>query len=211
MASCLHQEYCMSRSLIAALLMTLVSITAGSVTALAQSVDRPTVVVRTDLGDITIELRPDAAPRTVENFLRYVDSGFYDGTLFHRVVKEFVIQGGGLLPDMSEKEPRFPPIPNEAANGLKNVRGAVAMARHPAPHSATAEFFINTEDNPPLDHSGESSSRAWGYAVFGRVVDGMPVVDDIRHRAVEDQPPYHHVPVEPVVIRSIQRISGANR
>lgn len=167
--------------------------------------DRPRVVLETSVGDIRIELRPDAAPETVENFLRYVDAGFYDGLIFHRVVRDFLIQTGSVRPDLSQQDPLFEPIANEADNGLKNRRGAVAMARYLNPDSATSEFFINTVDNPPLDHTGTSSSRAWGYAVFGQVVDGMPVVDRIRMLETRPHEPFQHVPVEPVIINRIRR------
>ena len=138
----------------------------------------PRVRLDTTMGVVVLELTPRAAPRTVENFLQYVKDGFYDGTLFHRVIKGFMIQGGGLTESMARK-PTRPPVVNEADNGLKNRRGSIAMARTGDPHSATAQFFINTADNPSLDFRGKSV-RGWGYCVFGRVVQGMDVVAAIE-------------------------------
>jgi len=138
----------------------------------------PQVKLETSLGDIIIELNADKAPNTVENFLTYVNDGFYNGTVFHRVIKDFMIQGGGFTEDFKQKSPNAP-IKNEANNGLSNVRGSVAMARTGDPHSATAQFFINTVDNNFLDFRGEQGA-AWGYAVFAEVVEGMDVLDAIR-------------------------------
>lgn len=138
----------------------------------------PQVKLETSLGDIIIELNADKAPNTVENFLTYVNDGFYNGTVFHRVIKDFMIQGGGFTEEFKQKSPNAP-IKNEAKNGLSNVRGSVAMARTGDPHSATAQFFINTVDNNFLDFRGEQGA-AWGYAVFGEVVEGIDVVDAIR-------------------------------
>ena len=188
--------------------LILVSLLSGLVPAAAQTdTNRPQVLVDTSLGEIRIELRPEAAPETVENFLRYVDADFYDGLIFHRVVRDFLIQAGSIRPDLSQKEPLYEPIANEADNGLQNQRGAVAMARYLNPDSATSEFFINTVDNPTLNHTGTSSSRTWGYAVFGQVVDGMEVVDRIRMQPTAVQEPFQYVPVEPVMINSIHRVS----
>ena len=156
----------------------------------------PVVVITTSLGDITVELDPAKAPLSVENFLAYVKAGHYDGTIFHRVIKGFMIQGGGMTPDMREK-PTRPPIKNEAANGLKNERGTITMARTNQVDSATSQFFINTgTNNGFLDHK----VRDYGYAVFGKVVGGMNVVDKIE--GVKTQP--GDVPVEPVIIKSIR-------
>ncbi len=160
------------------------------------------VLMRTNLGDIEITLYPEKAPKTVANFLRYVDDGFYDGTLFHRVVPGFVIQGGGYTTRM-EKKPTREPVENEARNGLKNRRGTIAMARTSDPHSATAQFFINLKDNPSLDHP---SFDGWGYAVFGRVTRGMAVVDAIAAVPTTSRDGMKNVPVEPVVIQSVSRI-----
>ena len=173
--------------------------TAGTLGASAQ--DNPVVVMETTLGSITIELRPDAAPITVENFLQYANDGFFAGTVFHRVIPNFMIQGGGLLPDLSEKSTRAP-IRNEADNGLSNARGTISMARTSVVDSATAQFFINTVDNGGLDHRG-TAPRDYGYAVFGRVTAGMDVVDAIAGVTTGRQGPHGDVPVEPVVINSV--------
>jgi peptidyl-prolyl cis-trans isomerase A (cyclophilin A) len=154
---------------------------------------KPVVVLTTSLGDITLELDPQKAPITVENFLAYVDSGFYDGTVFHRVIPNFMIQGGGLTPTGAQKPTRAS-IKNEAENGLKNESGTIAMARTSVPDSATAQFFINLKDNDFLNHG----ARDFGYAVFGHVTHGMDVVKKIG--AVPTGP--NDVPVEPVVIKS---------
>jgi len=144
--------------------------------ALAES-PNPRVRVDTNHGVIVLELFPGKAPKTVENFLAYVREGFYDGTIFHRVIQGFMIQGGGMTPEMKRK-PTKAPIMNEADNGLQNLRGTIAMARTPDPHSASSQFFINTVDNPFLNHKGKNP-EGWGYCVFGRVVEGMEVVDTI--------------------------------
>jgi len=171
-----------------------------------QEAGNPQVTLHTNRGDITLELYPQEAPKTVENFLQYVKDGFYDGTVFHRVISHFMIQGGGMLVVNDDNgmqllpKPTRDPIVNEADNGLKNTRGTVAMARTNNVDSATSQFFINVEINSSLDHTGKDDSRAWGYAVFGRVIDGMDVVDDIRF--VETGP--QDVPVEAVVIESVE-------
>ena len=189
----------MSFRTLAGILGTVGIMTSGTLGASAQ--DNPAVVLETTLGSITIELLPDAAPGTVENFLQYAADGFFDGTVFHRVIPGFMIQGGGLQADLSEKATR-PPIRNEADNGLSNTRGTVAMARTSVVDSATAQFFINTVDNGrSLDHRG-TSPRDYGYAVFGRVTAGMDVVDAISGVATGRQGPHQNVPVEPVVIDS---------
>lgn len=160
----------------------------------------PTVLLETSSGDILIELFADKAPKTVENFLRYVNEDFYKGTIFHRVIKGFMIQGGGLTMKMEEK-PTHEPIVNEAANGLKNLRGSVAMARTMDPHSATAQFFINTVNNASLDHSSLENS-GFGYCVFGQVIDGMDVVDKIEKVKTTSKGIYDDVPKEMVLITS---------
>ncbi len=139
--------------------------------------DTPRVAIDTSKGQIVVELFADEAPGTVKNFLSYVESGFFDGTIFHRVIPGFMVQGGGFTPDLKKKNTEAP-IQNEANNGVKNERGTLAMARTGDPHSATAQFFINVVDNANLDHT-EESPRGWGYAVFGKVVQGMDVVDAI--------------------------------
>ena len=164
----------------------------------------PAVVLETSAGSITIELDPAKAPKTVKNFLDYVDAGHYDGTIFHRVIRNFMIQGGGMDAKMGERD-TGEPIQNEADNGLKNERGTIAMARTSDPHSATAQFFINAvETNNFLDHTGKSGS-GWGYCVFGRVTDGLDVVDKIRNVATGRRGMHQDVPLEPVVIEKARR------
>lgn len=165
----------------------------------------PSAKIRTNLGEFQVELYADKAPLSVENFINYANSGFYEGTIFHRVIGNFMIQGGGFTTDM-QKKTTGEPIQNEANNGLQNKRGTLAMARTNAPDSATSQFFINVQDNVALNHVGEGSSREWGYAVFGRVTSGMSVVDSIRFVATTTKPPYSDVPVEPVVIESVEII-----
>jgi peptidyl-prolyl cis-trans isomerase A (cyclophilin A) len=157
----------------------------------------PRVALETSEGRIVLELNAEKAPKTVENFLEYVRSGQYNGTIFHRVIPGFMIQGGGFTQLMTEK-PTRPPIPNESRNGLKNDRGTIAMARKPEPNSATAQFFINLVDNDRLNYP---SFDGYGYAVFGRVVEGMDVVDRIKAVETATNGPYQNVPVKPIVIR----------
>ena len=163
----------------------------------------PTVEVQTNLGTLVIELDSDKAPKTVQNFLKYVNEGFYTGTIFHRVIDGFMIQGGGFTKDMKQKT-TGKPIENEAKNGLKNDRGTIAMARTGDPHSATAQFFINHKSNPALNYP---SGDGWGYAVFGKVTQGIEVVDKIAKVPTGNAAMiYQDVPVEPVVIQSIKVI-----
>ncbi|MER3447981.1 MAG: peptidylprolyl isomerase A [Candidatus Dadabacteria bacterium] len=157
----------------------------------------PVVIISTSMGDIEIELYLDKAPVTIKNFLSYVNDGFYDGTIFHRVIPGFMIQGGGFTPDMKQK-PTKAPIKNEADNGLKNDAGTIAMARTSAVDSATSQFFINLVDNNFLDHG----ARDFGYAVFGRVIGGIDVVRRIAGVKTGNRGPFHDVPIEPVVIKS---------
>jgi peptidyl-prolyl cis-trans isomerase A (cyclophilin A) len=159
----------------------------------------PRVLLATSLGDITLQLDPEKAPKTVANFLDYVKSGHYDGTVFHRVISGFMIQGGGFGADMVQK-PTKAPIPLESRNGLKNERGTVAMARTSVPDSATSQFFINVVDNAMLDQPNSRDGQ--GYAVFGKVVAGMDVVDKIRAVETTNVGPHQNVPAKPVVIRS---------
>jgi cyclophilin family peptidyl-prolyl cis-trans isomerase len=166
----------------------------------SQSGATPMVIMTTSLGAITIELDAEKAPITVENFLKYVDDSFYDGTIFHRVIPNFMIQCGGMQPDMSEKDNNAP-IKNEADNGLKNSRGTLAMARTQVVDSATSQFFINVNDNNFLDHGG----RDFGYAVFGKVVDGLDVVDKIAAVETGMSSGHSDVPVDAVIIESIKR------
>jgi peptidyl-prolyl cis-trans isomerase B (cyclophilin B) len=161
---------------------------------------RPKVVLETSEGRIVLELMPDKAPVTVKNFLDHVKSGYYDGTIFHRVIPNFMIQGGGLGPDMTARPGANPPIVNEADNGLKNDRGTVAMARTGDPHSATSQFFINSVNNDSLNHKGKNQA-GWGYAVFGRVTEGMNVVDAISRTPTGSRGPFQNVPVKPVVLQ----------
>lgn len=164
----------------------------------------PRVALETNKGTIVVELEADKAPETVKNFLRYVDEGFYAGTVFHRVIEGFMVQGGGFAHDMSKK-PTHEPIRNEAGNGLKNLRGTLAMARTDQPHSATAQFFINLVDNSFLDFR-DSTRAGWGYCVFGRVVEGMDVVDQIGKLPTTARPDgMRDVPIEPPVITRVLR------
>ena len=167
----------------------------------------PRVLIETSKGNITVELFPANAPQSVANFLRYVKSGFYDGLMFHRVIPGFMIQGGGMMPDMTEK-PNGAPILNEADNGLKNLRGTLAMARTGEPHSATSQFFINVADNYFLNHRGKSV-EGWGYAVFGKVVDGMDVVDAIVAVPRGNRGPHGDVPVDPIVMKRVSLLPEA--
>lgn len=165
----------------------------------------PQVDVATSLGNFRIELDPDKAPKSVENFLAYVDAKHYDGTIFHRVIEKFMVQGGGY-DKAYEKRPVKAPVQNEADNGLKNVRGTVAMARTGDPHSATAQFFVNVVDNGFLDHRGKNQAE-WGYAVFGKVVDGLDVVDKIRTVATGANGPFEKdAPKTQVEIVSVRRV-----
>jgi cyclophilin family peptidyl-prolyl cis-trans isomerase len=171
---------------------------------------KPKVKLTTSMGTIVLELEPDAAPRTVDNFLKYVKKGQYKGTIFHRVIPGFMIQGGGYV-DYLGKKRTDPPIPNEAdramAAGLKNRRGTVAMARTPDPNSAAAEFFINVVDNPALDFKGKANGNTWGYCVFGKVVQGMDVVDRIKAvKTSNKRSDFLNLPVTPVIITDAAQI-----
>ncbi|MEM7051660.1 MAG: peptidylprolyl isomerase [Acidobacteriota bacterium] len=172
----------------------------------APATTNPQVVLETSLGNIVLELDAERAPKSTANFLGYVDSGHYDGTIFHRVIRSFMVQGGGFTPDLKQKK-TGEPVPNEADNGLDNVRGSIAMARTMDPNSATAQFFINTVDNAALDHRSKDV-RGWGYAVFGRVVEGMEVVDAIEGVKTGTRARYRDVPVEDVVIKAAKRVAA---
>lgn len=167
----------------------------------AQAEENPRVLMETSHGEMTLELYPHKAPKTVENFLGYVEEDFYSGTVFHRVMEDFMIQGGGFDTDYQKKQ-TGEPITNEADNGLSNQRGTLAMARTGDPHSATAQFFINTVDNPNLDHSGKTP-RGWGYAVFGKIVDGLDTLDRIAAVKTTSRGRMANVPMEPVIIQAV--------
>jgi len=158
------------------------------------------ITLKTSMGDIVIELDHEKAPKSCENFEQYVRDGHYDGTIFHRVINNFMIQGGGFMPDMMQKATREP-IENEAKNGLKNVTGSIAMARTMAPHSATAQFFINVKDNGFLDYPGQDG---WGYCVFGQVTEGMDVINKIKEVDTTNRAGHSDVPVEPIVIEKAE-------
>ena len=160
----------------------------------------PQVEMKTSQGTLIIELYQDKAPKSVENFLQYAKDGFFNGTVFHRVIPDFMIQGGGFTPDMKQKETRAP-IQNEAKNGLKNETGTLAMARTGDPHSASAQFFINLKDNAFLDYPGRDG---WGYAVFGKVVQGLDVVQKIVKVPTANAGPHQNVPTTPVLIESVK-------
>mgnify|MGYP005632403667 FL=1 len=160
------------------------------------------VTIKTSVGDIHLELDGEKAPITVENFVAIAKSGYYDGTIFHRVINGFMVQGGGLNADMSNKSSGTAPIQNEANNGLTNDRGTVAMARTMEPHSATGQFFVNHKDNAFLNHTGENS-QGWGYAVFGKVTEGMDVVDAIADVETGSTGGHQDVPVEVITIESV--------
>ena len=167
----------------------------------------PRATIRTSMGPIVVELYPDKAPKSVENFMQYARDGFYDGTVFHRVIPNFMIQGGGMTRDLQRKPTRAP-IPLEAKNGLKNETGTLAMARTSDPNSATSQFFINVADNASLD---APSPDGHGYAVFGRVVSGMDTVDKIRRVRTTTSGPHRDVPAEPVVIESVTLDKAATK
>jgi len=164
------------------------------------------IKLTTNFGAITLELNAEKAPKTVKNFENYVTSGHYNGTIFHRVINGFMIQGGGMEPGMKEK-PANEQIENEADNGLKNERGTIAMARTNEPHSASAQFFINLNDNSFLNHSAKTPD-GWGYCVFGKVVDGMDVVDKIRDVATGNSGYHQDVPVSDVIIESAEIVEN---
>lgn len=164
----------------------------------AAAAERPEVRIETDAGNIVLRLEPERAPLSVKNFLQYVEEGFYEGTLFHRVVTGFIIQGGGFTEGMKPK-PAHNPIPNESGNGLSNHRGTIAMARTSDPHSSDSQFYINLADNVTLD----PKPTRWGYAVFGEVVEGMEIVDEIGHRATGSHEDQVDVPVDPIIIHKV--------
>ncbi|MBL4574004.1 MAG: peptidyl-prolyl cis-trans isomerase [Gammaproteobacteria bacterium] len=160
------------------------------------------ITIKTNYGAITVELDFDKAPISAANFLQYAKSGFYDGTIFHRVINDFMIQGGGFEPGLTQKDSGTP-IENEADNGLKNLIGTLAMARTAVPHSATAQFFINVGDNHFLNHTGKND-QGWGYAVFGKVTDGMDVVNKLKECETASQDGHQDVPVNEIIIESVE-------
>ena len=162
------------------------------------------IIFNTNHGSISIELNPDKAPKSAENFLQYAKEGFYNGTIFHRVIDGFMVQGGGFEPGMHQKTNNSP-VDNEADNGLSNLTGTLAMARTADPHSATSQFFINVSDNFFLDHRGKTS-QTWGYAVFGKVVEGMDVVNKIKSCKTTSKAGHQDVPVDDIVIESTEII-----
>ncbi len=165
--------------------------------------ENPVVILHTNFGPITVELFDQDAPKSVANFLRYANEGHYNGTIFHRVIENFMVQGGGFDADFNQK-PTADPIENEADNGLENSRGTLAMARTNDPHSATSQFFINVVDNTFLNHRNKMSGQTWGYAVFGKVTDGMDVVDRIKAVETTSRGMHQDVPAEPVVLERVE-------
>ena len=177
-----------------------------SVATFAQAAENPKVLIDTSEGAIMLELYPEKAPKTVENFLGYVNDRFYDGTIFHRVIGNFMIQGGGFDEKMNKKLTKAP-ILNEADNGLRNRIGTIAMARTNDPHSATAQFFINVSQNTFLDHKEKSSSQAWGYAVFGKVIKGMSTVNKIRQTRTGFKNGMADVPTQTIKILKVRQVN----
>jgi cyclophilin family peptidyl-prolyl cis-trans isomerase len=179
-------------------LVLFAGLTMSSVTSVVLAAETPHVLLKTSMGEIVLELYPEKAPKSVANFLQYTKDRHYDGTIFHRVIGNFMIQGGGVDKNMNEK-PTKNPIENEAKNGLKNDMYTVAMARTSAPHSATAQFFINVQNNGMLNYPGQDG---WGYAVFGKVIKGMDVVDKIKRVPTTNVGMYQNIPATPIVIDS---------
>ena len=191
------------RMILAAAMVLLCVAAAFPLQEKAGSAGNPVVVIDTSAGTITAELYSDKAPKTVANFLGYVKSEYYGGTIFHRVIKGFMIQGGGLTANLSRKMPTQPPIVNEATNGLSNLRGTLAMARTGEINSATSQFFINTVDNVRLNHRGETGDT-FGYCVFGKVIDGMDVVDKIEGSTTSTIDNTPNVPIQTVTIKAMR-------
>lgn len=190
----------MKQILLAVLMLAII---AGTSMGQESAVSNPQVVMETSKGDIVLELYLDKAPLTVKNFLDYIDAGFYSGTVFHRVIPGFMLQGGGFSRDMQKKSTLIP-VKNEAFNGLKNDRGTIAMARTQDPHSASSQFFINTVDNAFLNYKSQTTA-GWGYAVFGKVIKGMEVVDAISKVQTGTQGRFRDVPKTPVEIIKVRR------
>jgi cyclophilin family peptidyl-prolyl cis-trans isomerase len=183
-------------------LLRLLTLGFGLMLSVGAHATNPTVEMKTNLGSFTLELYPEKAPKTVENFLKYVKGGFYKDTVFHRVIDNFMIQGGGFLPGMTQKTTHAP-VENEARNGMRNERGTIAMARTSDPHSATAQFFINVVDNDFLNHTAMTPA-GWGYCAFGKVVDGMTVVERIKGVPTSSRGGYKDVPITDVIIENIR-------
>ena len=181
------------------------SVTKGNNEMTETATENVSVMLETSMGSITIEVDMANAPKTGENFLAYVDDGYFVNTIFHRIIPNFMVQGGGMTADMSEKPSKHAAIKNEANNGLKNDRGTLAMARTGDPHSATSQFFINHADNGFLNHSSETS-QGWGYAVFGKVTDGMGIVDAMAAVATANNGGHGDVPVETITITGASRL-----
>ena len=186
-------------------LLTVALVLAASIPASseekAEKSNNPHVYIKTNVGGFTIELYPDKAPETVANFLNYVEKGYYSGTIFHRVIKGFMIQGGGFVTDMTQKD-TAPPIKNEAANGLKNKKYTLAMARTAVVNSATSQFFVNTVNNTGLDHK-DKTTAGYGYCVFAKVIEGTEIIDKIEMVATTTKGSYADVPVKPVIIKAM--------
>ena len=193
----------MKTSIISIFALAAITIFLGG-SAVAEDIN-PKIVLETSKGKIVLELYPDNAPETVKNFLSYVDAKYYDGTIFHRVIPGFMIQGGGFTPGMVRKPPTGAPIKNEADTGLKNDRGTISMARTGDPHSATSQFFINSKNNDFLNYKSKTQ-QGWGYAAFGKVIEGMKTVDAISAVKTTSRAPFRDVPAEPVVIKSAKKL-----
>ncbi len=196
------QSFVRALQAVSAVALLALTTAVGGAPEKAPTTAKPVVRIITSLGDIELELERDKAPLTVTNFLRYADEGFYVGTIFHRVIRGFMIQGGGMRPNLESKQAHAP-IKNEADNGLPNLAGTIAMARTADPHSASSQFFINTADNGFLDHR-DRSPEAWGYAVFGRVTRGMDIVRRIESVATGRAGVYSDVPKQPILIQDVQ-------
>ena len=180
------------------------SVKAPAALAASKAGPNAKIVFDTSFGDIEVELFRDKAPKGVANFLRYAEEKLYDGTVFHRILPNFVVQGGGFEPDLTKKK-TYEPLQNEADNGLKNERGTLSWARTPDPNSATNQFYINLKDNPALDHQ-DKSPRGWGYAVFGRVTKGLDIADKISQVPTRPNGQHFNFPADPVVVRSVRML-----
>ena len=196
----------LSFSVVLAAILSLVLFTSvkGEKSMNDETSTNPVVIIETTMGNITVELDAENAPNSTANFLAYVEDGYFTDTTFHRVIPNFMVQGGGITADMSDKPSKRAPIQNEANNGLKNDRGTLAMARTSDPHSATSQFFINHKDNAFLDHQSETS-QGWGYAVFGKVTDGMDIVDDMAAVKTGNKGGHGDVPLETITITGVTK------